>query len=135
MFSPSRNLKSKICLICAERFETAQANALCCSDRCKRTRKNELKNQKNELFGRKATYVKKRPEERICVMCGDTFHTARYSKRTCSKGCARDLQNKTAREIQSKAKGNGVRGEELPVGKLPQRFLERGHIRYRGHTI
>jgi len=129
MFSPSRNLKSKVCAICAKRFETSHANALCCSDRCKRTRRNELQNQKNELFGRKEYYVKKQPEKRVCVMCGDIFHTAHYSKRTCSKDCARLLQNKSANAIQRKEKNpNGVRGGDTKKRSINPAFLVRGTI-------
>ena len=126
MFSPSKNLKSKICVICAERFETSHANALCCSKQCKRTRKNELQNQKHKLYGRKTAYVKKQPEERICVMCEDTFYTAHYSKRTCSKDCARLLQNRSANAIQKKD-GTLEKGTKIKK-KIPNKYLVRGTI-------
>ncbi len=133
--TPSKSIKSKVCIICADRFETPHANTTCCSDECKRKRKNQLQMEKKATYKPKSNYVKKEETKRVCAACGEDFFTAHYSKRTCGKVCTRKLQDMTAREIQLKAKGNGVRGEEVKIGKLPQKFLERGKIKYRGLTI
>ena len=62
-------------------------------------------------------------------MCEDVFYTAHYSKRTCSKDCARLLQNKSANAIQRKEKNpNGARGGDIKKGSINPAFLVRGKI-------
>ena len=135
--APSKSTKSKICIVCGDRFETTHANTICCSDKCKRDRKIELV-KTNKRKPQKSTYKKRPQTKRICAVCEEEFMSSHYSKRTCGPKCARKLQDKTTRAIQSKMRkstGNGA-GEEATIkGKVSQRFLVRGKICYQGLTI
>ena len=133
--APSKSTKSKICIVCGDRFETTHANTICCSDKCKRDRKIELV-KTNKRKPQKSTYKKKPQTKRICAACKEEFMSSHYSKKTCSRKCARALQDQTAKEIRSRALKKTENGEEATIrGEVSQRFLVRGKICYQGLTI
>ncbi len=131
VITPSKAIKSKICIMCGDRFETPHGNTSCCSDKCRSDRKDELKDEANKRRKPKGTYQRKKETVKICVICEDKFSTSHYSKRTCNPVCAKKLRDKTTKELQ----GRGVRGKEVKAGKLPKRLTERGRISYQGLTL
>ena len=138
ILTPSKTIKSKICVVCEDRFETPHFNTICCSDDCKNKRRRQLQNMKNKINPPKSAYKKKKETTRICVICEKEFMTAHYSKKTCRPKCARELQDQTAKAIQNKMKKrteDGVRGGEIKVGEIPSWALSRGRIHYQGLTI
>lgn len=75
--------KEYTCLYCGKKFITQKGNNKFCSNNCKSAWRRKLGVDN---------------EERICICCGQTFTTNKYSKaKTCSRKCAAVYRHKNSK--------------------------------------
>ena len=131
----------KRCYQCETEFIPKHANTLCCSAECKKARAyelNEVKRKQREAKGIR-TYVPVDHKPKVCIICEEEFETTNGIKVCCSQECSdinndNKYQDRLAKkrgdtEYERKKTGKKPRAK---VGKISEKFLTRGTIRYEG---